>query len=280
MKFLYLIQGQVENIKQYYFLKNRPSSEALFLSYDFDVPNTIFLPNSTWAEGRNLLLKTASEKFSKYDYFIFLDDDVKIIKGSFDEFEKYLEKLTPAVAVPLFIPKTLRTKIDLYIPFISKTIFSLDYQVCRCADAQFIAFHKDLISDNLITKLHTPFDKISWWLTSSTQQLLILNVYSKHFLQFNKIQIENKLHRKYTNKAFKQFQEEWFRDNFHKTFKDPRPYAFNILNMKNIIWILRHRPHIFMRCFLQFISTCFLTLSYKPLNSYKINKQIITPTIY
>jgi len=84
--FIYLVQGKSELIRNYFHLLGNPNSEVIFLTYDRPIEEAIFFPNSTWAQGRNKLLETALSK-GDYLYYIFCDDDINFIRGSWDTFE-------------------------------------------------------------------------------------------------------------------------------------------------------------------------------------------------
>ena len=105
-KFIYLVQGKKENVQKFSFLQTE-ISDLITLTFDYDFNNDInwlknlYLPKSTWAEGRNLQLEYASNLNIDYLYYIFLDDDTKMIKGTFNHFEELLIKYEPAVGLPL-----------------------------------------------------------------------------------------------------------------------------------------------------------------------------------
>jgi len=139
--FIYLVQGEAKYIRNYLILKKRKDVDALLLTYDQQIDDALFLPYSTWGEGRNYLLRKALESNRQYQYYIFLDDDVKFIQGSYVLFEKQLLKYSPAIAVPVFVPKTIKTIMGINNLFNKRFIPSRTYQICRHADAQFMAFH-------------------------------------------------------------------------------------------------------------------------------------------
>lgn len=81
-KHVYLLQGEAKYIDKFAVLRNRKTSDFFCLTYDKAKENCIFLPNSTWSEGRNRLLQEALKTKTPYQYFTFLDDDVEFTKGS------------------------------------------------------------------------------------------------------------------------------------------------------------------------------------------------------
>ncbi|HPR30852.1 MAG TPA: glycosyltransferase family A protein [Prolixibacteraceae bacterium] len=270
--FIYLIQGSADQIKRIINSRNWEHVRVLFLTYDREITNAVFFPNSTWGEGRNLLLKKALEIEQSYQYYIFLDDDIRFVRGSFSEFERCLKKYKPAVGVPVFIPKT------------QNSVFSTrffkhrppTFQICQYADAQFLALHRDLVLDNIVVPLQTQFDQISWWCTSSTQQLLLFNLYGRWFLQFNNIEVTNECHREYTNHPFQEIQNQWFQNQFLKPIVDRRSFAVNLTSYKNIqIKFKQQKLLLIVSLFLNFFKVVVMTHLYRPKQFYKLTKENI-----
>ena len=206
--FIYLVQGRSDLVIEYFHLQERDNADAIFLTYDRKINGAVYFPNSTWSEGRNKLLKSAIEK-GEYKYYIFCDDDIEIISGSWDEFEKLLLKYKPAIGCPVF-PKTKRSK-----------IFFLIYQVFFVNDEQLIAIHHDLVKDNIVVPYQTEFDHLVWTLACSIQERLIQNFYFSDCLQFNKIEVLNKVHNRYDlteRKNSKKYIKEWMTKEFRNNY--------------------------------------------------------------
>lgn len=191
MKFLYLIQGQANLVTNYFHLKERIRAEALYLTYDKEIPGADYHPNTTWAEGRNILLEKAKSR-DTYDYYIFLDDDIELKRGSWDLFEEKLIQYLPAIGVPI-VPKTRYTPI-------MQDGKQWDCQAFRIHDEQFMAIHRDVINDNLIFPYVTQFDNLSWWAACEIQQILIHTLYQRYTIQFNGIEIANLVHGRHDTK--------------------------------------------------------------------------------
>ena len=184
MKFIYLVQGEADRVQTYFHLAERQDCKAFFLSYDNPLDGCTYLPDSTWAEGRNsLLTQTDSEA---YDYLIFLDDDVELRQGSWTDFEQALAKYQPAVGVPL-VSKVKRSPII-------KDGKAWEYQNFMINDEQCLAIHHSVVQDELLVPYVTKFDKLSWWAACEIQQMLIQTLYSRHAIQFNNIVVENLIH--------------------------------------------------------------------------------------
>lgn len=187
MKFIYLIQGSADNLIQFNYLKKQ-NSDVISLSYDKEIPENsiswknIFLPKSTWAEGRNKLL---SEVFnSDFDYIIFLDDDVKVAKGSFGEFERLLSMYKPSIGLPLcdVIKNSHR-----HLP-------QLKIQRPVGLDQLMQAYSKDVVYEAKVLPFVTDFDANSWWISCEINQYLILSQYPNNTIQFNEIEVINSGH--------------------------------------------------------------------------------------
>lgn len=189
-KFLYLIQGRKNNVLKYTNIKS-DNSDVITLTFDeeikadeFNSIANIFYPKSTWTEGRNKQLKYAKSLPFDYLYYIFIDDDVHFIKGSFHEFEKQLLKYEPAVGIPLLtiIKDTYR-----YNP-------KLKIQNPIALDTQYTAFHINTINEGILMPLVTQFDSKSWYYSCEIVNFLILSKYSRSTMQFNEILVDNTGH--------------------------------------------------------------------------------------
>jgi hypothetical protein len=97
---LYLIQSKDIMPDIYTEIKN--TRDYVLLSYkDRTLDTTIFLPNSTWTTGRNKLREYALKLPKKYDYYIFLDEDVYLQNNMrFCDFEESLNKYRPFIGNP------------------------------------------------------------------------------------------------------------------------------------------------------------------------------------
>ena len=274
-KFLYLVQGTDSLVKDYFFLKKRKSSDLLASTYNQPLEGAFHFEGTTWAEGRNLLLKKAMDLEKEYDYYIFLDDDIRFHRGGYDVFEEQLTRLNPAVAVPVFLPKTTHSVIGFGVSFYNKLFMPFrNYQICHLADGQFLAFHKDVIKDRLLMPLQNQFDSISWWFTSSTQQLLVHNLYQEHFLQFNNVSITNESHREYTKNEYKDQQMHWFQQQFSVPLKDPRTHAVNLMSLQGLKYFFQHyQINDLGKTVVNFFGTILETLRYKKRNHHKLSPE-------
>lgn len=218
--FIYLVQGKAELMKNYMHLSDNQNADIIFLTYDQPIEESIFFPNSTWAQGRNKLLEMALDK-SNYLYYIFCDDDIKFLKGGWDLFEQQLLTYKPAIAVPIN-PKTIQTPIK-----------GLKYQSFLTNDEQLIAFHQDVVKDFILLPYNDQFDNIYWWAACQIQEVLIQNFYYSDAIQFNNIHISNDAGENYVRpesesdyKMLFKIVDDWlapqFLNKYNKDMPSPR----------------------------------------------------------
>jgi len=186
-KFLYLIQGRKNNVLKYTNLKN-DNSDVITLTFDeeifpkeYDSLANIFFPKSTWAEGRNKQLEYAKLLPYEYLYYIFIDDDVEFIQGSFREFEQKLIQYRPQIGFPLL---TIVKHYHRYNP-------KLLIQRPTLLDTQITAFHIDTIKEGILMPLVTLFDDKSWFYSCEIINFLILSDFKRRVIQFNDIIADN-----------------------------------------------------------------------------------------
>lgn len=185
--FLYLIQGRKKNVLKYSYLQNA-KSDLITLTFDFKILDNelksisnIFLPKSSWAEGRNKQLELSKKLETKYLYYIFIDDDVEFVKGNFSDFEQRLMQNKPAIGIPLLaiIKNTNRFNPKLKI------------QHPIAIDQQMQAYHYKVLSESIVMPLETKFDNLSWWYSCEINGFLILSYYRGYIMQFNDILVDN-----------------------------------------------------------------------------------------
>ena len=216
-KFIYLVQGQADRVRNYLHLAERKQSDALFLTYDrfLEGEGSTFLPHSSWAEGRNRLLNLAQQR-GTYLYYIFCDDDISFIRGDWSKFEEQLVALKPAIGVPV-VPKTK-----------SYTFRCIDHQIFVINDEQLMAFHHEVIADALVLPYQRQFDDIHWWIACEIQEILIQRFYSSGAVQFNCIEIANDCHGRYPmveSTVCREHSHRWVQEQF---ITEMAAYAKNI----------------------------------------------------
>jgi len=205
-KILYLVQAKAEIPLAYLSIRKK----IVLLSYLQKTAQTdIFLPNSTWTEGRNALFNYVQK--TDYDYYVFLDEDLEfepsifnleagctqslINEIGFKQFEDFLD----VYAAPITTPRqwhynrtsTQIAGIPLHIQRKALENESYEAQPVDWFDAAFNAYRKDVFFSNLILPYSTEFDVVSWW-TSQFIVILKSNYHFKdHIIQANRIAVKN-----------------------------------------------------------------------------------------
>ena len=195
MNCIYLIQS--DSLKIPYEIPE--GRDYLFLQWkDEFVPmkNSFHFPNSTWAEGRNELLRRAKE-MGMYDYYIFLDDDLKLY-FSLGTFEKMLDKNRKPRVVPFLQHQWYRNSRGL-----SESVKYVDH----C----FMAVRSDFLQPALLYTLE--MDKVNWWLTCERMCERFWDAYPQGTIRFNQLVMVNQKHRDYPKNDYPGFPENIVSEN-------------------------------------------------------------------
>jgi hypothetical protein len=144
----------------------------------------VFLPNSTWTSGRNYMWKMVTMMDKKYEYYVFMDED--IVVSNLTLWEETLFRYRPAVGVPGGIAQ-VHPGVDI----------TVESRVLTCFDAAFNAFHYDLVHDSLVLPYIDLFDKFGWW-TSQLYMIYLTQVfYDGEVMGFFRPTTTNGQHRYY-----------------------------------------------------------------------------------
>lgn len=139
---------EIDKVKNYLFNK-----QVLFLTWDEPQHDSIYFPESTWAEGRKKLLSII--KIDKYDYVIFVDADFDILRGNISSFEKKLAQYRPAIAVPV-VDKNKNQ----YKRYLKKFKQALVFHT----DEQFQAIEVNVLNNLFNNNPYVSrYDQLSWW---------------------------------------------------------------------------------------------------------------------
>jgi len=158
--------------------------KSLVLSYKEETPDTkIFLPNSSWTDSRNKLREYALNLSEKYDYYIFIDNDIQFKDFSqeegFKRFEEKLNIIKPVIGIPR------------YLNFPDDPIIKFD----PCMNA----FCKEIFMSDKIFPYDNKFDSISWFVSGYILQIKIYYYYNNRVTIFDDIIIINNNHSSYPN---------------------------------------------------------------------------------
>ena len=184
-RFLYLVQGRGALPRSLDALYS-PDSDVIALSWRTPTKSGIFYPFSTFTEGRNRLCAAGLERNGNYLYFIMLDEDAELLlsdrlgghgQNPWRVFERYLLEYEPAVGVPWYRVWQRKTGAEV------DTLFAFDLIVN--------AIHVEALP--VLLPLDDRFDALSWWHSSNEYVLLASLLYPGHILQFNALEVRNRL---------------------------------------------------------------------------------------
>ena len=166
----------------------------------------LFVGESSWTLGRNILYFVAREKTPGYNYYIFLDDDIELrfnsftpqeMKklGPFRAFEEWLLDYQPAVgivdqlgsfgAIKILEKRRLKCGIHETSMVIPTAYF----------DALFNAFHRDAIEH--ILPYPTKYDKESWWASQLHVMCSVELKFRGQAMMFVPVAVNNPQHHTY-----------------------------------------------------------------------------------
>ncbi len=200
-KFIYLIQSAA---RMPYPELPGSSCDVLLLTWQHPVEgeNAVFLPGSSWNEGRNRLLWEARRRAKRtgndYLYYVFLDEDCRVredvelarrlkrpLTGNpFRTFEHFLLEWEPAVGY---------TRYD-WQHFENDRAVNLGHNI----DALFNAFHRETL--DFLLPYYTGFDSESWLYAQHILNHLASLFYHAHRIQCNLVRTANTQRRSYAQR--------------------------------------------------------------------------------
>lgn len=160
MKIIYLVQGRARELQ--YWRNKLETRQYLLASWDEKSDISIYIPNTTWAEGRKILYEYAQQLYQDFDYVVFIDGDALLKEGSLDQFEENIINDMPCIALP-WCDKLNRFK------FLRKIVSKggmFD------SDELFQGFSRQYLIDNFddSSPYNPAYDNISWWLSCIISQ--------------------------------------------------------------------------------------------------------------
>ena len=185
--------------------------DVIVLSYknecaDTSLPHVQYIFNSsnstTWTVGRNLLYKAAMKREKKYLYYIFMDDDLQLIKADEKNIqnpwrmsEESLNIFQPAV-VFLLLKEETRTQSETLSKPLNCELTG--YIQIYDMNAIFSAFHYQAIDH--ILPYTAKYDSVSWWFS---QMYIIIKcniLFKNEAVIDSRIRVTNPQHRDYPRK--------------------------------------------------------------------------------
>lgn len=179
--------------------------------------------NTTWNQGRNLLWLQAKKRAREYNYYIFLDDDVRLTfsrnfpdfkpntTSPLREFENFLTNYEPVIGVTDFPPNhgfnsmLARRKAFCNNIGSSKPL----YLSVHFFDALFNAFHSKAL--DYLLPYTTTYDNMSWWYSQREIIARMEIIFRGQAVMFAPIQSSNWQHRPYPRRdgPARQLRQIW-----------------------------------------------------------------------
>ena len=202
---LYMLQTSGDIPELLSFIKKR---DYILLSYKDNTPNTtIFYPKSTWTSGRNKIREHVLKLEKKYDYYIFLDEDIKFKELNQEDGFNYFEKLLRIYKPKIAIPNYYNISTDLY--------YSSNATSTIWHDPMYIAYNLDELSCDKIFPYTEFFDDRSWPMSQYIMTILCSD-YKKQIVKFNNLKIKNENHSQYPTQSIEKEVEKYVYDNILK----------------------------------------------------------------
>ena len=202
-RFLYLVQTKNELPRAYAQLRS-DDSDLSVLTWGVEKPGCVYLPGSTWSQGRNRLREEVRRTGqTEYLYYVFLDDDLALSQGDWRQFEQALLKYEPAIAIPYW-PRYAGMR---------GSNLALEAHRCIAFDAMCNAFHREVFHDDLILPYREEFDAESWWISQWFIIQLSRLFLARSTIQINTVHIENTYSGEYHRGTdFRTIRERFFHD--------------------------------------------------------------------
>lgn len=189
--FLYLIQLSKPINKETFKKLPEQDADIVYLTYNYiDKDTSIYLPKSTWTEGRNALyyhgLLREFKQGWKYKYFVLVDGDIRFSKeksivSQFESWHKFLLEWEPALASPTYHDQPHRLGEDIY--------------TYGLVDAMFNAIHREVI--DVLLPYSTYWDSKSWWASQAIMAVRANLLYRGHIMLYGGISGYNAEHTPY-----------------------------------------------------------------------------------
>jgi len=178
MKFCYLVRSRGQLRDNYSYLKNKDS--AVYVSSWVDGHkkedwfSLFFDPDTTWGEGRNLLLSRVKDM--GYDYFIFMDDDaITDLQNGIPKLQDCLVRNEPSVLYPRISKAGRYTRDEM------ERTYGADHAVA--------CFHKD--AAKTLLPYYNSYQEQSWYYCQIIVNYLQYYFYDESRFQYNDMVYRN-----------------------------------------------------------------------------------------
>ena len=223
-KFCIMIQAR----EDYDYFENFKSqdSDVFVLTFKEEIrkENYFFLPNSTWSQGRNYLLKNCYDE--KYEYFIFLDDDVRILNKNkecgISTFKDLLMKHKPCIGFPEYFWHLGKGGGRFGIRK-QENKFNRPIRFDQCC----VAISSKAIKT--ILPYEEEFDSKNWWVSGEIMNFKVEVIFSESVLQFNEVVSINLLSEEYPKEGKVEIFNDIKKNFFMKqSLKDYDVYSYPV----------------------------------------------------
>lgn len=195
IKHIYLIQSE----KNLDFINEENNSRVFINAVWGESPKgkSLDARNLTMPEGRNLMFEYVTRNY-EFDYLTFKDGDISFIKGSYDVYEKIVEKYKLPLYHSFDISDHAKGYLHKEIDYCFERYKKKDKLIFMdWIDTCFCTFRKDIINDYM--PWLTKFDYHNWWY--SCFYLNILGRIKGHMWAIVlDVQTDNHQHREYPKK--------------------------------------------------------------------------------
>ena len=197
---LFLIQARAGLPAIYRCLKHRPH---ILLSYrEPTADTTIYAPNTTWTSGRNQLIEHVKTRGLRYDWYVFLDEDVVFAgmsqRAGFEMFVSILSAVDAAIVTIAKGDYNRRNNQERLSGIVPAALCKKgvehprwELQSVDWFDGLFNAFSRAAFYDERLLPYETKFDHESWWASQFIAILRANHCYRNRIVQCNHLNARN-----------------------------------------------------------------------------------------
>ena len=210
---LFLIQARAELPGIYRCLKARPH---VLLSYRRQTADTaIYAPDSTWTSGRNKLIEHVKASRLRYDWYVFLDEDVVFAglsqRAGFETFLSILSVIDHPIVTIAKGDYNRRNNQERLTGIVPESMCKKgvenprwELQTVDWFDGLFNAYSREAFFDERLLPYEEKFDRESWWASQFITILRANHFYRNRIVQCNNLIARNTQYSDYP-RGFKAF---------------------------------------------------------------------------
>jgi len=185
MSMVFLVQGR--KVEYEYWCNELNGRDFIFATWDKEIKGALFIPNTTWAEGRAILYSQAKKYFPNFLSVTFIDGDARIESGNLSEYLAFWHK---------------NSDLDVLVPWCDKiNRFSFVKSIAASGgifdtDELFQTFSRRYLKSEFSDRspFVTTYDDKSWWYACFIMQAKIRNIGTSRGRIFSKLEVKNTVH--------------------------------------------------------------------------------------